>query len=208
MKKFGMGCLGIIGIFVIIGIIIAAVGGDDTSDPSEGEVQETQEEAEEGGDAESSEETNEAVEEEDVEQTANIGDTVEVGDVTYTINDVSTASEVGPSALPTTTSEQFIVVDLTVVNNGNEAMTFDSSYIKLQDGDTTFEPSPDASMSANQSEDGNIENSFFYEDINPGSEVTGNVVFDVNPSVSESDSLQVQVQEGIFGSNTSLINLN
>lgn len=208
LKKLGIGCLGLIAVIILIAVIagIAGGGGDETA--SEEEIQETQEEAEEGGEAEPSEETNEAVEAEEAEETATLGDTIDVGNIQYTINDVNTTTEVGPSALPTTTSEQFIVLDITVMNNGDEAITFDSSYIKLQEGDRTFEPSPDASMSANQGEDGNIENSFFLEEINPGSEVTGSVVFDVAPSVAEAEGLQAQVQEGMFGSNTAIIDLD
>ncbi|MFP7478024.1 DUF4352 domain-containing protein [Terribacillus saccharophilus] len=192
MKKFGIGCLSIIGIIVVIGIIIgvASGGGDDTSSTS-------------GSDSSNNSEKKASNEEE----TFSLGDTAEVGAVTYTVDNFETTQSVGPSVLPTETDQQFIVLDVTFKNNGNEAVTFDSSYLKLKNGDKTYEASSEASMSANQSEDGSIDNSFFLQEVNPDSEISGKVVFEVAPEVAEADGLQLQVQEGIFGTKTGLYNL-
>jgi Domain of unknown function (DUF4352) len=195
MKKFGIGCLSIIGIIVVIGIIIgvATGGGDNTSSTS-------------GSGSDSSKKNEEKASNE--EETFGLGDTAEVGAVTYTVDNFETTQSVGPSVLPTETDQQFIVLDVTFKNNGNEAVTFDSSYLKLKNGEKTYEADSTASMSANQSEDGSIDNSFFLQEVNPDSEISGKVVFEVAPEVAEADGLQLQVQEGIFGTKTGVYNLN
>lgn len=136
-----------------------------------------------------------------------IGDLVKVGDMQYKINSKTTADQVGPSALPTNASGKFVVVDVTLKNNGDKAVTVDSSFFKLKRGGKTYEADSEASMSANQKEDGNIDNSFFAQEVNPDSEITGKVVFDVSPEVANASDLQLQVQTGAFGTETALINL-
>ncbi|AZV43453.1 hypothetical protein BAOM_2844 [Peribacillus asahii] len=60
-------------------------------------------------------------------------------------------------------------------------------------------------MSANQKEDGTIDNSFSSQKLNPDSEISGKVVFDVAPEVAKASDLQVQVQKD---AETELIDLN
>ena len=136
-----------------------------------------------------------------------IGDTVKVGDMQYKVTKTSTAKKVGPSALQETANGTFLVIDLNVKNNGNEAVTVDSSFFNLKLGSKTYKADADASMSANQKEDGSIDNSFFMQDLNPGSEMSGRVVFDVPEDVANSSDLKVQVQTGAFGTETENINL-
>ncbi|SDJ08690.1 DUF4352 domain-containing protein [Salimicrobium halophilum] len=195
MKKFfKFGCLGIIGI-IILGIVIAALGGGDDSTSTDN--------SNSGGSGSSDSGSTSEKE----EQTYAIGDTVDVGDMTYTINGKSTAQQVGPSTLPEEANGMYVVLDVTVKNNGNEAVTVDGSYFKLKQGETTFEADSGASMSANQGEDGTIQNSFFMEQLNPSSEMSGKVVFDVAPEIAEADNLKVQAQEGMFGSVSKTIQL-
>ncbi|WP_064503476.1 DUF4352 domain-containing protein [Halobacillus sp. KGW1] len=195
MKKlFKMGCLGFIGIIAIIVIFSLVGGGDDeTASTNDG-----------NNDAESSGETGG----EEAEETSyGIGDKVEVGAMTYTINEKSTAEQVGPSALPEEANGKYVVLNITVKNNGDEAVTVDGSYFKLKQDSKTFEADSAASMSANQGEDGTIQNSFFLEQLNPSSEMSGKVVFDVAPEIADSENLSVEAQEGIFGSVTETIKL-
>lgn len=140
-------------------------------------------------------------------KTYKIGDTVTVGKMVYTINKVSTASQVGPSVAPTKASGKYIVLDVTATNKGDEAVTIDSSYFKLMEGKKTFEADDMASMSANQDDNGDIKNSFFMQQLNPESKASGKIVFDVAPPVASAKDLQVQAQEGMFGANTAIINL-
>lgn len=136
-----------------------------------------------------------------------IGQEVKVGDMTYKINGKEAADQVGPSVLPEKATGKFIVIDVTLKNNGNEAVTVDASFFKLKRGEKTYEADSAASMSANQGEDGSIENSFFLQELNPDSEITGKVVFDVATEVAAAADLQLQVQTGIFGTETEVINL-
>lgn len=188
MKKFfKIGCLGVIAL-VVLGIIIAVAtgGGDETADTSTG---------------------SKAPVEEKKAEVAGMGEVVKVGDVSFTINSKETADQVGPSIMPETASGKYVVLDVTFLNGGNEAVMIDSSFFKLKLGEKTYEADSMASLTGNQNEDGSIQTAFMAEEINPDSEVTGKVVFDVNPDVADSADLQVQVQSGLFGTETATINL-
>jgi hypothetical protein len=136
-----------------------------------------------------------------------IGEEVKVGDMTYKVNGTSTATEVGPSVLPQKAKGKYLVVDVTLKNNGNEAVTVDSSFFKLKRGEKTYETDSMGSMSANQGEDGAIENSFFLQELNPDMEISGKVVFDLAPETADATDLKLQVQTGVFGTETEVINL-
>jgi len=136
-----------------------------------------------------------------------IGDTVKVGDMQYKVTKTSASKKVGPSALQETANGTFLIVDLNVKNNGEDSVTVDSSFFNLKLGSKTYKADADASMSANQKEDGSIDNSFFLQDLNPGSEMSGKVVFDVSEDVANSSGLKLQVQTGTFGTETENINL-
>ncbi|SET95670.1 protein of unknown function [Salinibacillus kushneri] len=190
----------------LIAIIIIAVastsGGDETETSSNDTSNET---------ANTSEDTNndsgENNKEEDTKKLPGIGEEVKVGAMTYTINEKSTTEQVGPSSLPEEANGKYVILNITVKNNGDEAVTIDGSFFKLKQGDKTFEADSMASTSANQAEDGSIKNSFFLEQLNPGSEMTGNVAFDVAPEIADSNNLKVEAQEGIFGTVTKNIEL-
>ena len=202
MKKFfKIGCGGLLAL-IILGAIIGALGGEDTStndDNTETEQQETS--------APATEEKTEEKAEEKTKETVGIGTPLEVGDAIFTLNGVELADQVGPSVLPTKASGKYIVLNVTYRNNGNEAVTIDSSFFKLKRGDKTYEADSAASMSANQGENGAIQNSFFLQEVNPDMEISGRVVFDVAPEVAEATDLQLQVQTGFWGTETGIINL-
>ncbi|GEK58328.1 DUF4352 domain-containing protein [Marinococcus halophilus] len=188
MGKMFKGCLTGIGalvlVVIIIMIIVMATGGDgeeSSGDSSNNEGSSEESNASEDGDSE--------------EETYGTGEEVQVGEVTYVINGMETASSAGIEGLEEEASGIYIVLDVEVTNNGNEAITMGSSYIKLLNGDNTYE-----------ADDFNSE--LFVEEINPDSTATGDVVFDVNEDVAEAEGLQAQVQEGAFGSNSAKVNLN
>ncbi|MFB6469203.1 DUF4352 domain-containing protein [Cytobacillus sp. Hz8] len=145
--------------------------------------------------------------EEPAKKTYGIGDQVKIGDMVYNVISKDTATQVGPSALPEKANGTFVVIKVNVKNNGNEAVTVDSSFFKLKRGDKTYEADSAASLSANQSESGDIQNSFFAQQLNPDSEMSGKVVFDVAPDIAKANDLQLQVQTGAFGTETEIINL-
>lgn len=143
-----------------------------------------------------------AKEAEEVEEVVipGIGEVVKVGDVEFTVNGTSTASNVGgqwgSDAVGT-----FLIADVTVTNVGNEAITADSSFFTLVVGEKKYESDSTATMQADEGLN------FFYESINPDLSKTGKVVFDVTDAVISNPELMLQVQTGYFGTETSLIKI-
>ncbi|MFC0525516.1 DUF4352 domain-containing protein [Pontibacillus salicampi] len=185
MKKFfKFGCFGFIGL-IVLGIIIASLGGgdDSASTNSDGESKESSS----GGES---------------EQTYGIGEKVEVGKMAFTVNEKTTASTVGPDMLQEEANGKYVIVDVTVTNNGNEANTVDSSMFKLKFEDKTYEADSAATSAANEDA---VE--FFLAEVNPDSTIEGKIAFDINAETAEKDGLKLQVSEGVFGTNSKTINL-
>ena len=189
-NKFLPGCLGLVLLMLIIGACAAAMGGED----------DTKKES-------SSKESTTTSEKKETKKTYKIGDTVKVGKMEYKVNGVTTGTSVGPAALPAKAKDTFVIVDIEVKNNGDEAITVDSALFKLKTKGKTLEADSTASMSANQSEDGSIENSFFLEQLNPDSITKGKVVYDVSKAMADSPDKQLEVATGFFGTETDLIDL-
>ncbi|QOY77803.1 DUF4352 domain-containing protein [Staphylococcus aureus] len=131
-------------------------------------------------------------------KTHRIGETVKNGDLEVTVNSVETMKSVGPSLAPTNAKGIFVVADVTIKNKGKEALTIDSSMFKLKSGDKTFEADNTGSMSANQSDNGSIENSFFLQRINPDSTAQGKIVFDVSENIANAKDKKVEVISSLF----------
>ncbi|XBH20330.1 DUF4352 domain-containing protein [Jonesiaceae bacterium BS-20] len=127
-----------------------------------------------------------------------IGDVANVGDMTYKIVSVNTASEVGPSFSVTKAKGTFVVVKIEVTNNANEAAMVDSSFFKLKSGEKSFEADSMASLWANTSEDGN-NGSFILENLNPDLTMSGVVVFDVSDTVATAADNVLVAQTGFWG---------
>lgn len=202
MKKvFKFGCLGIVAI-VIIGIIGAIANGGSSSQTSGKPSTSTK-----SVETTTTPKSTKKATPKSAPKAFHVGQKVTVGKLVYTINKVSTVSSVGPSVDPTKANGKYVELNVTVINNGDKAVTIDSSYFTLLEGSKQFSADDMASMSANQNDNGNIQNSFFMQQLNPESSAKGNIVFDVSPSVASSKNLSVQVQEGIFGTVTETINL-
>lgn len=182
-KKWLFGCGGCLVVFILLALLFGACamfigGGDDNTSSN-------------GSSKQSSNKTKEF----------KIGDTAKNGDIEVTVNSVKTANQVGPSALPTTAKDTFVVADVTIKNNGNEALTIDSTMFKLLNGEKTANADGGASTSANQSEDGTITNSFFLEQVNPDSTTQGKVVFDVSQEFANSNDKKMEITSKLFSTN-------
>ncbi|MED4888555.1 DUF4352 domain-containing protein [Lysinibacillus fusiformis] len=188
---------------IVIGAIGNMAGGNDTTKEKDSKDK-VEISAKTPENKDSSKDDEKAKEKEEI---AVINTPLEVGDAVFTLSGVSLTDQVGPSVLPTKASGTYVVLDVTYKNNGNKAVTIDASFFKLKRGEKTYESDSVASMSANQGEDGNIQNSFFLQEVNPDMEIKGKVVFDLAPEVAEATDLQLQVQTGIFGTETGMINL-
>ncbi|MDU9693596.1 DUF4352 domain-containing protein [Priestia aryabhattai] len=188
-------------VLVIIVIIAIATGGgksDDTQTTSNNK---------EGKQTESS--SNKTSNSKSTKEASSFGmnEEVKVGKMTYKVTSKTTADQVGPSVMPEKANQKYVVLELSIKNGGEDAVTVDSTFFKLKRAGKTYEADAMASMSANQDESGNITNSFFAQGLNPDSEMSGKVVFDVAPEVANASDLQLQVQTGAFGTQTELINL-
>ncbi|MFC3927342.1 DUF4352 domain-containing protein [Streptococcus caprae] len=130
-----------------------------------------------------------------------VGQTFTVGDMTYLVNSVSQSTNVG-GEYGKNASGIYEIVNVTVTNNGKKATTVDSDYFTLLNGEVEYSSDSAAGIYAN--DDAN----FFLTEINPGSSITGNVVFDVASEVASTPGLQLQVQTGFWGTQTGLVALN
>ncbi len=79
---------------------------------------------------------------------------------------------------------------------------------KLKSGGKSLEANSQGSMSANQNEDGSIENSFFLEQVNPDSTTQGKVVFDVSESMANSKDKKLEITSSLFSSKKVTFDLN
>lgn len=172
-------------LLAIIVVIAITSGGDDT--PTEKATDKAEPKTEEKSKAK------EVV-------AAGIGEVVKVGDVEFTVNETTTAKNVG-GEYGSDAKGTFLIVDVTVTNLGTEAITTDSSFFKLKVGEKTYEADSSASISAD------MKMNFFYEEINPDLSSTGKVVFDVSDAVIASPELMLQVQSGFWGTENGLINI-
>ena len=103
-----------------------------------------------------------------------------------------------PELLPIKAKGKFLVIDVTLKNNGNKTITVNPSFFKLKHGEKAYKA--DAQVSILAQEDESI-----FQDVKPGSEVSGQVFFDVSPEIAEASDLQVQI--GAVDTQTGIINL-
>lgn len=195
MKKFfKIGCLGFIGLFVLL-MVIGLIFGEDSPEESKPKDVKTDTEEPVKGDSDKEETTSSEVEK------ASVGTALKVGDVEFTVNEVSTTNEIKDSGgyisyEPDSEGAVFLVVNVTVKNNGKEAITTDSSFFKLIDGDIEYSPSTIITT----------DSSFFlYDGINPGLSKQGNVLFEIPEGKQD---LLLNVQTGFWGTEQGQIKLN
>jgi Domain of unknown function (DUF4352) len=124
---------------------------------------------------------------------AGIGEPLKVGDVVFTVHGTSTSNNVG-GEFGQKAQGTYLIVDVTVKNEGKKAITTDSSFFKLKVGDTEYEADAGADPFVNQNGGG-----FFLQQVNPGVENKGKIVFDVPADVASSKDLILNVQTGVFG---------
>lgn len=128
---------------------------------------------------------------------AKIGDPLKVGDLVFTVKDAKMTTEL-KSPLGNKKGN-WMVVTVAVKNESKEAVTIDSSFFKLLEGDgTTYETDSDNLMYLD------AEQNFFLEKINPKLDKTGKVLFALPAGVKD---LKLQVQTGAFGTETGAISL-
>ena len=184
-------------------LVVIVVGGALSSGDDETEPANDNATAENAPETESKVESSEieTVEETEPEEKAfTIGEVVNVGKVAYTVNSVETASNVG-GEYGQNSKGTYLVVNVTVTNNGDEALTVDNSLFKLVNDGKEYDSDTTAGLYANE------DVSFFLESVNPELSLTGNLVFDVSDTVINSSTKQLKVSTGFWGTEIELINL-
>lgn len=132
------------------------------------------------------------------EKVAGIGEAITVGGVEFTVHGTKTAENVG-GQYGQNAQGTYLILDVTVKNVGNEAITTDSSFFQLKSGEKTFDADGTAGIYANP------DTNFFLEQVNPDLSAKGFVVFDVSDEVIANTELMLQVQTGFFGTETGAI---
>jgi hypothetical protein len=108
-------------------------------------------------------------------KTAKVGDAVRDGKFEFTVKQVKCGvSRMGSGALGKTAQGQFCLVTLQVKNIGKEAQTLSDSEQKAFGADNAqYSADSEAGIYANDNAD------TFLNDINPGNQVTGVLVYDI-----------------------------
>ncbi len=191
-KAFKFGCFGLIGLFVLFVIIgIFASNGDSpaTTAPSTPASNVTAEPQTNETQAEEPEET----------KLAGIGEELQVGDVVFKVNEISTTKEIKDgdffSFKPNSDGSVFLIVNVTVKNVGKDAINTDSSFFLLEKGEIEYSPTTLITTS---------DKFFLYDGINPGLAKTGNVAFEIPEDMTE---FVLNVQTGFWGTEQGKIQL-
>lgn len=182
----------LVGLFVIGGLQ-SVLGGGGNSSTSSSQATSTTTQTTTEASASSSEEQKEAT-------TYSIGQEVPVGDVVYLVNSKEVTTNVG-GEFGKTANGVFLVLNVTVKNNGKEAITVTDDFFTLLKGDVEYKSDSTAGIYANQ------DTNFFLTEVNPENSVTGNVVFDITEETANDPSIQLRVQTGFWGTETGVINL-
>mgnify|MGYP000847875101 FL=1 len=130
-----------------------------------------------------------------------IGDVVKVGDVEYTVNSKEITQNVG-GEYGKTANGTFLVLNVTVKNNGSKSITVTDNFFTLLKNKTEYQADGAAGLYANE------DAKFFLTELNPENSITGNVVFDLSSETANDPNLQLQVQTGYWGTQKGVINLN
>jgi len=160
--------------FVFLGYLFV---GNNAADPQG-------EETEVATPAEENEGTTETVEAEENnepdEQVVEMKSDAIISDVAYKVESIQYAKTVADY---TSQSGQYAVVEITVTNDSNKAVTINDSDFKYMISDNEYEK--DATVTAY------YDNGFFLENINPGMSKTASVVYEVPAKLSGQQMLKV-----------------
>ena len=209
MKKFFkfifFGIVGFIGLIIAAGILITVMGGDspEVADTSTEDVAAADTAESTESEADTTEENTESAE---AEQTIGIGETLTLDDMEFTVNEWYQADSVGDDIIGSTANDTYLILDVTVKNNKNEAVMMMDDFFPIKSGEATYQPDLTASTYANQAiSPDNM--GFMMEEINPGSTRDALIVYDVSQDVVDATDKVLNVQTGMLGTKVGSINL-
>jgi len=135
------------------------------------------------------------------DKTYKIGEVLTVSDVDFKVTGTSTKKSVGSEYLKAEAKGIYLIVDVTITNNGSESITVDTSNFKLLNDEKRFDADGSASIYANTATD------FFLTSLNPGVSLSGKVVFDVSDEIAKSQDNILEVSTAWIGGNKGKISL-
>lgn len=133
--------------------------------------------------------------------TYKMSETFKIADVEYTIHTKEVVQNVG-GEFGMNAKGSYLILNVTVKNNGTKAITVSDSDFKLVKDKTEYKTDSTAGIYAN--DDANL----FFTSVNPENEVTGNVVFDLNPDTISDTNLKLKVDAGFGNSNKAFVTIN
>ena len=131
---------------------------------------------------------------EEAKQIAKVGETVQDGDIAFTVTDGTTATSLGNQYTKKDAQGLFYVISLKIENKAKETKTIDSSMITLTDSQgRTFDRSIDGQTAKGMAQ-GKVD--LFLQQVQPGLNVNGDIVFDIP---KDATGLKLLVKGGYFG---------
>src|SRR5258706_9306750 len=110
-------------------------------------------------------------------QTAKVADTVNDGDLAFTVQSMDTAQTVGDSYSQKTAQGQYVILTVKIQNNGKDTKTINASDFNIVDNQgRKYDYSTDGQTAMEMSNGGT---SFFLQQVQPTLSVTGKIIFDV-----------------------------
>ena len=133
--------------------------------------------------------------------TYKMSETFKIADVEYTIHTKEVVQNVG-GEFGMNAKGSYLILNVTVKNNGTKAITVSDSDFKLVKDKTEYKTDSTAGIYANN------DAILFFTSVNPENEVTGNVVFDLNPDTISDTNLKLKVNAGFENSNKAFVKIN
>jgi biopolymer transport protein ExbD len=130
----------------------------------------------------------------EIEKAPHLGDSIGVGSLTVGVADkIQFTQKVGGEYLEQEAQGMYWVFSVGIKNGDNEARMIDTTMFKLvSDDGTTYDPDSSGSMYANDA------GKFFLQNINPGIQVNGFIVFDMPPEAKDKVStFKLSVDSGV-----------
>ena len=131
-----------------------------------------------------------------------VGETLQVGDMAYTVRDVSYRSSVGNHYMEETTSGVFLILDVRIHNHGDETVTLSSTRFTLRDQrGREFRTSSDGGVALTSENDRTV---LLMEEAQPGVATTGVLVYEV----PNRGGYELHVSGGMFSNEKGVIQLD
>jgi hypothetical protein len=202
-----LGCLGVFGLLVVLIIIGAALGGggDETAGGGGGgggQQDQAQNQGQGQNQAQGQNQGQDQGQGQKKQAPARIGETVVVGDAAYTVTRAWRETVLrDPSGFDDPMQGNFVLVDFTVENRGDEPMSVsDIGLYVYDDQDRQYETETDIPLGAIPEN----KDLFLLDRINPGLSQDVRVVFSVPP---DAKSFEMEVSSGFFSTETRRISL-